>query len=151
MSIMQGCNMKCAFCIVPKTRGKERYRSIQEIAMEVRSLAAGGVREVTLLGQIVNAYGRGMLPRKEGKSPFVQLLETLHEIEGIKRSGLLPCIRLHSGMILSMHSVAFQSLVLMPTCPCRAGSDRILKAMNRPYSIERFLDIVRKLREAIEA
>ncbi|HAW97051.1 MAG TPA: tRNA (N6-isopentenyl adenosine(37)-C2)-methylthiotransferase MiaB, partial [Opitutae bacterium] len=85
VSIMQGCNMKCAFCIVPKTRGKERYRSIQEIAMEVRSLAAGGVREVTLLGQIVNAYGRGMLPSKEGKSPFVQLLETIHEIEGIER------------------------------------------------------------------
>ena len=117
--------------------------------MEVRSLAAGGVREVTLLGQIVNAYGRGMLPRKEGKSPFVQLLETLHEIEGIER------IRFTSPHPTSFGNDLIDAFGRLPKLgsyahlPMQSGSDRILKAMNRPYSIERFLDIVRKLREAI--
>ena len=149
VSIMQGCNMKCAFCIVPKTRGKERYRSIQEIAMEVRSLAAGGVREVTLLGQIVNAYGRGMLPSKEGKSPFVQLLETIHEIEGIER------IRFTSPHPTSFGNDLIDAFGRLPKLgsyahlPMQSGSNRILKAMKRPYSIERFLDVVCKLREAI--
>ena len=75
VSIMQGCNMNCSFCIVPKTRGKERYRDMDEICNEIIGLRDRGVREVTLLGQIVNAYGRGVFPRIDGKSPFVQLLE----------------------------------------------------------------------------
>ena len=75
VSIMQGCNMNCSFCIVPKTRGKERYRNMDEICNEILDLRNRGVREVTLLGQIVNAYGRGVFPRIDGKSPFVQLLE----------------------------------------------------------------------------
>ena len=85
VSIMQGCNMNCTFCIVPKTRGKERYRSIESITKEVQGLVERGVREVTLLGQIVNAYGRGFLPRIDNKSPFVQLLEKLNEIDGLHR------------------------------------------------------------------
>ena len=77
VSIMQGCNMNCSFCIVPKTRGKERYRDMDEICNEIIGLRDRGVREVTLLGQIVNAYGRGVFPRIDGKSPFVQLLEKI--------------------------------------------------------------------------
>src|SRR5208283_5133000 len=85
VSIMQGCNMHCTFCIVPSTRGAERSRSIEEIVLEVRELARRGVREVTLLGQIVNLYGRHESPAVHGKSPFVRLLEALHEVDGIER------------------------------------------------------------------
>jgi tRNA-2-methylthio-N6-dimethylallyladenosine synthase len=85
VSIMQGCNMKCTFCIVPYTRGEERGRPIADILEEVKRLADRGVKEVTLLGQIVNLYGRHEFPAVEGKSPFVQLLEAVHEVPGIQR------------------------------------------------------------------
>src|SRR5690606_30475583 len=85
VSIMQGCNMNCAFCIVPKTRGKERCRTIEDIVDECRNLAEKGTREVTLLGQIVTSYGRREIPFVDGKSPFVQLIEAVAEIDGIER------------------------------------------------------------------
>ena len=90
VSIMQGCNMNCSFCIVPKTRGRERYREIEEICEEVTRLSEEGVREVTLLGQIVNAYGRGKFKSVNGKTPFVQLLEKIHDIRGIERIRFIP-------------------------------------------------------------
>jgi len=146
VSIMQGCNMNCAFCIVPKTRGKERYRSMEDIVSEVTELGARGVREVTLLGQIVNAYGRGSLPRKDGKTPFVQLLERIHEIETVER------IRFTSPHPTSFEDDLIDAFGRLPKLcsyahlPMQSGSDRILKAMNRPYAIDRFLSIVTKLR-----
>ena len=85
VSIMQGCNMHCTFCIVPSTRGAERSRGIAEIVREVEELVARGVKEVTLLGQIVNLFGRHELEKVGGKSPFVQLLEAVHAVEGLRR------------------------------------------------------------------
>jgi tRNA-2-methylthio-N6-dimethylallyladenosine synthase len=148
VSIMQGCDMRCAYCIVPKTRGPERARPMEDIVDEVRELAANGTREVTLLGQIVNHYGKREFPMVNRKSPFVQLLEKIHEIEGIER------IR-----FTSPHPVGFrQDLVdcyrdLPKLCeyihfPMQSGSDRVLKAMRRPYSREKFTRIVHALREA---
>jgi tRNA-2-methylthio-N6-dimethylallyladenosine synthase len=149
VSIGQGCNMNCAFCIVPKTRGPERYRPIQAIVDEVRQLVETGTREVTLLGQIVNQYGMREMPYLDGKSPFVQLLEQLDQIEGLSRL-----------RFTSPHPVGFrQDLVecygrLQSLCesihfPMQSGSNTVLKAMRRPYSIERFHDIVERIRERV--
>ncbi len=146
VSIMQGCNIHCTFCIVPKTRGAERYRSMDNIVEEVRELAAKGTREVTLLGQIVNNYGMRQMPFVDGKSPFTQLLERVQEVDGIER------IR-----FTSPHPRGFQrDLVeaygclpkLMPYVhlPLQSGSDRVLRAMRRPYTVRRFREIVEQLR-----
>jgi tRNA-2-methylthio-N6-dimethylallyladenosine synthase len=146
VSIMQGCNMHCTFCIVPSTRGSERSRPISEIVEEVRQLVDRGVREVTLLGQIVNLYGRHEWPRVGDKSPFVQLLEAVHDVEGLARL-----------RFTSPHPIGFKSdLVaafgrlpkLMPHVhlPLQSGSDRILKAMHRAYTAEKYLRLVEQLR-----
>ncbi len=146
VSIMQGCNMKCSYCIVPKTRGAERARPMDAIVAEVEELAANGTREVTLLGQIVNQYGIREFPFVDQKSPFVQLLEKVHAIDGIER------IR-----FTSPHPVGFkEDLIdcygrLPKLCeylhfPMQSGSDRILKAMRRPYTIERFTRIIEQIR-----
>src|SRR3954463_13606550 len=148
VSIMQGCNMHCTFCIVPRTRGAERSRSIDEIVREVRGLVARGVKEVTLLGQIVNLYGRHEFAKVVGKSPFVQLLEAVHAVDGLKRL-----------RFTSPHPIGFrEDLVnaftelpkLMPHVhlPMQSGSDRILKAMHRTYTAERYFALTGKLRAA---
>ncbi len=147
VSIMQGCNMKCSYCIVPKTRGEERGRPIDDIVAEVEELAAKGTREVTLLGQIVNQYGIREFPFADGKSPFVQLLERVNEVPGIER------IR-----FTSPHPSGFkQDLIdcygrLDKLCeyihfPMQSGSNRILKEMRRPYTIEKFRRILDAMRE----
>ena len=148
VSIMQGCNMHCTFCIVPSTRGAERSRRIEDIVREVEGLVARGVKEVTLLGQIVNLFGRHEFERRGGKSPFVQLLEAVHAVEGLRRL-----------RFTSPHPIGFrEDLIgafaelpkLMPHVhlPMQSGSDRILKAMHRGYTAEKYFALTEKLRAA---
>ena len=145
VSIMQGCNMKCSFCIVPKTRGRERYRSIRDIVEEAKGLSLRGVKEITLLGQIVNAYGRGEFPKINGFSPFVQLLNALHEIDGIQRIRFTSPHPVSFGKDLVEAFGRLDKLGHYAHLPMQSGSNRILKSMNRPYSSERFQNIVKKL------
>lgn len=148
VSIMQGCNMKCSYCIVPDTRGRERGRPISDILDEVRGLRDKGVREVTLLGQIVNLYGRTEFEKVDGKSPFVQLLEQVHEIEGIER------IRFTSPHPIGYRQDLIGAFTYLPKLashihfPMQSGSDRILKLMRRPYKNERFIEICEKMKTA---
>ncbi|MBC8349137.1 MAG: tRNA (N6-isopentenyl adenosine(37)-C2)-methylthiotransferase MiaB [Verrucomicrobia bacterium] len=149
VSIMQGCNMNCAFCIVPKTRGEERYRPIEHIVAEVEELVSTGTREVTLLGQIVNAYGRGQIPYSKGKSPFVQLLEAIHEVNSLERIRFTSPHPVGYGKDLVNAYRELPKLCEYAHLPVQSGSNRILKAMNRPYTKEKFLRIVDSLRESV--
>ena len=148
VSIMQGCNMHCTFCIVPSTRGSERSRTIADIVQEVEGLVARGVREVTLLGQIVNLYGRHEFPRVGEKSPFVQLLEAVHAVEGLQR------LRFTSPHPIGFRADLVECYARLPKLmahvhlPVQSGSDRILKAMHRTYTAEKYLRLVESLRAA---
>jgi len=146
VSIQQGCNMDCAFCIVPKTRGDERSRPMDEIVAECRSLAEKGVKEVTLLGQIVTSYGRRDYVHTHGITPFVQLLERVHAIDGLER------IRFTSPHPRGFKQDLVEAYGRLPKLcgyvhlPMQSGSNRILRAMNRPYTRERYKEIVDALR-----
>jgi tRNA-2-methylthio-N6-dimethylallyladenosine synthase len=147
VQVSMGCNSKCSYCIVPAVRGREQSRRPGEIAAEVSLLAGDGVREVTLLGQNVNSWGRDLAP--DVKTEFGELLRTLDAIDGIER------IR-----FTSPHPKDFRDPVIAAIAECetvcehihlplQSGSTRILKAMRRTYSRERYLALVDKLRAAI--
>ncbi len=146
VSIMQGCNQYCTFCIVPYTRGEERSRSISDIVAECRGLVAQGCREVTLLGQIVTSYGKREIGVREGKSAFVQLLEAVHEIEGLERIRFTSPHPKGYGDDLVEAYERLPKLCESAHIPVQSGSDRVLKLMHRGYTRERFLGIVQKLR-----
>ena len=148
VSIMQGCNQYCTFCIVPYTRGEERSRPIPEIVAECRELAARGVKEITLLGQIVTSYGKGDIPKKDGKSAFVQLLEAVDAIEGLERIRFTAPHPKGFGDDLVQAYADLPKLCEHAHLPVQSGSNRILKAMNRGYTREWYLRIVDKLRAA---
>lgn len=148
VSIMQGCNQYCTFCIVPYTRGEERSRTIPDIVAECRELVATGVREITLLGQIVTSYGKRDLPVRDGKSAFVQLLEAVHEIEGLERIRFTSPHPKGYGDDLAEAYARLPKLCESAHIPLQSGSDRILKLMHRGYTRERFTGIIRKLRQA---
>ena len=146
VSIQQGCNMDCAFCIVPKTRGDERSRPMDEIVRECEQLADRGVREITLLGQIVTSYGRRDYEHTGGITPFVQLLERINAIPGIRRIRFTsPHPRGFKDDLIQAYG-RLEKLCEYVHLPLQSGSDRILKAMNRPYSRERYRQIVDDLR-----
>ncbi len=148
VSIMQGCNMKCTFCIVPYTRGPERSRAISEIVKEVEELVAQGVKEVTLLGQIVNLYGRHEFPKVDDKTPFVQLLEAVHAVDGLER------LRFTSPHPIGYKKDLIEAFTRLPKLvehvhlPLQSGSDRILKAMHRAYTSRKYLELVERIRGA---
>lgn len=146
VSIMQGCNQYCTFCIVPYTRGQERSRSIEDIVSECRELAAQGVREVTLLGQIVTSFGKREIPEIDGKSGFVQLLDAVHEIEGLERIRFTSPHPKGYGDDLVEAYGRLPKLVESAHIPVQSGSDRMLKLMHRGYSRDKFLRIIEKLR-----
>jgi tRNA-2-methylthio-N6-dimethylallyladenosine synthase len=147
VQVSMGCNSTCSYCIVPAVRGRELSRRPGEILAEVEQLALGGIREITLLGQNVNSYGRD-LPL-EGRTGFAELLRACDAVEGIER------IR-----FTSPHPKDFRPDVIkaMAECaavcehahlPLQSGSTRILKAMRRTYSAERYIRLVDDLRAAI--
>jgi tRNA-2-methylthio-N6-dimethylallyladenosine synthase len=147
VSIMQGCNMHCTFCIVPQTRGAERSRSIDEIVSEVRDLVSRGVKEVTLLGQIVNLYGRHKFPKIDKKSAFVQLLEAVHDVPGLER------LRFTSPHPIGFREDLIDAIARLPKLaehvhlPLQSGSNKILKAMHRAYTAETYVDLVARIRQ----
>ena len=144
--IQYGCDKFCTFCIVPTTRGRERSRSTVDILDEVKRLADTGTKEVTLLGQTVNSYGKNML---EGKVPFSELLALVAEVSGIER------IRFTSPYPRDFKKDVIQAIRDIPQVmehvhmPLQAGSDSELKRMKRLYTIESFADIVAEVRESI--
>ena len=148
VSIMQGCNMHCTFCIVPQTRGMERSRSINDIVSEVRDLVSRGVKEITLLGQIVNLYGRHEFPKIDNKSPFVQLLEAVDDVNGLER------LRFTSPHPIGFRDDLIDAISRLPKLaehvhlPLQSGSNKILKTMHRAYTAEKYLDLVRRIRRA---
>jgi tRNA-2-methylthio-N6-dimethylallyladenosine synthase len=146
VSIMQGCNQRCTFCIVPFTRGEERSRTIPDIVAECRQLVENGVKEITLLGQIVTSYGKRDLPAKDGKSGFVQLLAAVHEIDGLERIRFTSPHPKGYGDDLVAAYGQLPKLCESAHLPAQSGSDRILKAMHRGCTRERFLGIIGKLR-----
>src|SRR5712671_5510786 len=146
VSIMQGCNQYCTFCIVPYTRGAERSRTIADIVAECQELVSRGVKEITLLGQIVTSYGRRQVPVKDGKSGFVQLLDAVHEIEGLERIRFTSPHPKGYGDDLVEAYGRLSKLVESAHIPAQSGSDRVLKLMHRGYTRERFLGIIEKLR-----
>ena len=148
VSIMQGCNQYCTFCIVPYTRGEERSRGIADIVTECRELVLRGVKEITLLGQIVTSYGKREIGFRDGKSAFVQLIEAVHEIEGLERIRFTSPHPKGYGDDLVDAYARLPKLVESAHLPAQSGSDRVLKLMHRGYDRARFTGIVEKLRRA---
>ncbi len=146
VQISVGCNSRCSYCIVPSTRGREVSRPASELVEEVQRLAAEGVREVTLLGQNVNSYGRDLRPER---TSFAELLQRLDAIEGIDR------IRYTSPHPKDMREDVIRAHAeLASVCehihlPLQSGSSRVLKAMRRTYTRERYLDRVALIREHV--
>ena len=147
VQISMGCNSKCAYCIVPAVRGREQSRRPGDVVAEVTRLAADGVREITLLGQNVNSWGRDLLPELE--TEFGELLRACDAVDGIER------IR-----FTSPHPKDFRAPVIAAIAECRSvcehvhlplqsGSSRILKRMRRTYDRDRYLGLAERLRAAI--
>jgi tRNA-2-methylthio-N6-dimethylallyladenosine synthase len=147
VQVSMGCNSKCAYCIVPAVRGREQSRRPGEIVAEVSELARGGVREITLLGQNVNSWGRDLAP--DARTEFGELLRACDAVEGIER------IR-----FTSPHPKDFREPVIAAIAECasvcehvhlplQSGSSRILKRMRRTYDRDRYLRLVETLRDAV--
>ncbi len=147
VQISVGCNCVCSYCIVPSTRGREVSRPAHELIAEVRALASDGVREVTLLGQNVNSYGRDLAGA--GRTTFAELLGQVDAVEGIDR------IRYTSPHPKDMREDVIRAHAELPALcehihlPVQSGSSAVLKRMRRTYTRERYLDRVAMIREHV--
>ncbi len=144
-TVMEGCDKYCAFCVVPYTRGRERSHPPESILEEIRGLAERGYREVTLLGQNVNAYGKDLTPPTD----LAALIERVNEVEGIERIRFTTSnpVNLTSRLIRALRDVpkACEYLHL----PLQSGSDRVLQRMNRGYTRARYLELIAELQETV--
>ncbi len=145
VQISAGCNMKCSYCIVPSTRGREVSRPLEELVAEVRGLVADGVREVTLLGQNVNSYGTRLRPKRS----FAELLAELDAIDGLDRIRYTSPHPSHMGEDVVRAHADLPSVCEHVHLPLQAGSSRILKRMRRTYDRGRVMDRVALLREHV--
>jgi tRNA-2-methylthio-N6-dimethylallyladenosine synthase len=148
VNIMQGCNQHCTFCIVPTTRGQEQSRTIAEIVEECTALSRNGVRDITLLGQIVTSYGKRDIPIQNGRSPFVQLLEAVHAVDDLARIRFTAPHPKGYGDDLVEAYARLPKVCSSAHIPVQSGSNRILKLMHRGYTRETFIGIIEKLRQA---
>ena len=147
VNIMYGCNNFCTYCIVPYTRGRERSRKPEDIVNEVRRLAADGVREIMLLGQNVNSY-KGV--DADGvQRDFADLIYMLNEIDGLERIRFMTSHPKDLSDKLIQAFVDCRKLARWIHLPMQAGSSAVLKRMNRRYTREQYLELVRKLRDAV--
>jgi tRNA-2-methylthio-N6-dimethylallyladenosine synthase len=145
VTVMEGCEKFCTFCVVPVTRGRERSHTPATILAEIRELAASGVREVTLLGQTVNAYGRDLTPATD----LAALLELVNEVEGIDRIRFTTSnpYNLTPRLIRAIRDVP--KVVEYLHLPLQSGSDRVLERMNRGYTRARYLELIDELVETV--
>jgi tRNA-2-methylthio-N6-dimethylallyladenosine synthase len=149
VSIMEGCSKYCSFCVVPYTRGEEISRPFEDVLTEVADLADQGVKEVTLLGQNVNAYrGRMSADANAEIADFATLLEYVHEIPGIERIRYTTSHPKEMTTRMTEVYARLPKLVSFLHLPVQAGSDRVLAAMKRGYTAIEFKSVVRKLRAA---
>lgn len=145
VNIMFGCNNFCSYCIVPYVRGRERSREAKEIVREIERLVADGVKEVMLLGQNVNSYGKNL----DTPMTFSELLKEIEEIDGLERIRFMTSHPkdLSDELIETMKNS--KKICNHFHLPLQSGSSRILKIMNRRYDKEHYLELVRKIREAV--
>jgi tRNA-2-methylthio-N6-dimethylallyladenosine synthase len=145
VTVMEGCDQRCTFCVVPTTRGRERSHAPGVIVEEIRGLAGAGCREVTLLGQTVNAYGRDLTPSTD----LASLIERVNDIEGIERIRFTTSnpYNLTSRLIHAIRDVP--KVVEYLHLPLQSGSDRILARMRRGYTRTRYLELIAELRDAV--
>jgi tRNA-2-methylthio-N6-dimethylallyladenosine synthase len=150
VQVMSGCTNFCTYCIVPYVRGRERSRSADDLVAQVTDLAGDGVREVTLLGQNVNAYGRDLWRAGAADAPtFARLLARLDAVPGLERIRFMTSHPRDLGDDLVAAVAELPGVCEHVHLPAQSGSDRVLRAMRRGYSAADYLDRVRALRAAV--
>jgi len=145
ISIMKGCDNFCSYCIVPYVRGREVSRPLENIIQEVEELAYAGYKEITLLGQNVNSYGKGL----SKKIDFSDLLELVHKIKGIEQIQFVTSHPKDISLKLIDAVVNLEKVSRYLHFPLQSGSDKILRLMNRGYTLSHYIEIVNRLRERI--
>ncbi|OGN98809.1 MAG: tRNA (N6-isopentenyl adenosine(37)-C2)-methylthiotransferase MiaB [Chloroflexi bacterium RBG_13_51_52] len=143
--ISQGCDNFCSYCIVPYRRGRERSKPMEEVVCEVKELARRGAKEVILLGQNVDSYGHDL----KGKPDLADLLTELNEIEGVKRLRFLTNHPKDMSLKLIKDIARLDKVCEQVNLPVQAGSDEVLKAMKRGYTVEQYRRLVRQIREKV--